>query len=370
MKITGLKLVNSGFIIVTNLKNLIKVFRADLITLSVKTYTPPKESGVFVSTRYGQFRVEEKALRAKITLPHSGIIYTDEFADAVSSVVIKGKRVEIDCGPCSLKSEIISEELMKDSTLERIKNVDGQKVSARKEVKRLSKGLFGFLGKKHVVVTYEKQYETNATEQNLIENYPDSDEFAVSGDNGPGLGFITGVGEFFQLSQDEVDDVFISGWSPQNKYLNAQVVEVSGPVLDYIYEIDRALERDSIVQIKRCDFFKGAESLGIFVENSDNEGEIIINLNGQDESYFDDVFNDLVIHYLEQGKIVFVDYDIADIYQLESKIYESEIYNFFHNRTGAAISVIRKEANIPSFEEHSYIVLEPSYSQASDDTNF
>lgn len=337
------------------------MYRTDPIEFGLKTYVPPKEIKSRVDTKFGPFSIIEGPIKVKISFTHPGIIYTDEFASRVSYLVVKDKKVEIDCGPCSLKSEIIAEELMKEQLLKKIEKADGQKINVRLDLKKLKTGLLGLFGKRHVFVTYTKQNEKAQKEENPFENYTvsiqglkhNSNPFAFWNDAEREEEYTFHEGYIDKLPEDEVDDFFSPAGG--SKYLTAPKVEIFGSVLDYIYEIDHAFNKEGIVQIERSDFF----GLGIFLENGEYENEVIINLNGQNELYFGDVFCDLVTHYLKQGKIILVDYDLEDIYSLENKVLENETYDLIHNKTGATVSFAKRETNTTYIEEHAYVILEP-----------
>lgn len=329
--------------------------RVDLIELGhlrvtspySSTGTPKKNE---VPIQRNGFSFIEKPLRVIVTLEKPDVIYTDDFASQISAYLLSGKTVEVNCGVDSKKAVFVCQELVSGGALEKIKRQDGQEIKTQTYTERKRNSFWDFFGKKHLIVSLTKVKNPKVIIS--TQRQPAQEEFAFV----PLAPALEAYDEQDQkLDEEEVDRFFAS----YGKFTNAPILELEGPLQDYFQEIEKLIKEHGIVEIKRKDLLGNVDFFGLYVEKEVDNQEIVINLNGQDEVHFEEIFVPLVKYFIEKGERVLVDHDALDPYELENKIYESSIYNSICEQTIAELRVEEKEINPFTKEKRIYVVIQP-----------
>lgn len=296
------------------------------------------------------FSLVETPLKARIDLERPEAIYSNDFASTISMQLIQGKTVEINCGIDNKKTAFICQELTLGEALEKIKRQDGQEVKSQSYTKRKRKSFWDIFGTKQLIVSLTR---TNKSKPIILPKREIvQEEFAL-------VPFSQAQEEYNNQNPDldieDIDHFFVS----YGKYTNTPVIEAEYPFKDYYEQMESLLKEHGIVEIKRKDLQGNPEFLGLFVEKEQNSKETIINLNGQDEEHFEEIFTPLVRYFINKGERVLVDHDALDPYELENKIYESPVYSSLCEQTTAELRIEEREINPFTKEQRIYVVIQP-----------
>lgn len=293
-----------------------------------------------ISTIRGDFEVVGNRYEDSFCLNNAAVMYTDEFLSQISASIFVNRRdVEINCGQLGFNSEFIFSELTSREMLERIQKFDREPLDEKNqelkiEVERrnvVEKGaLFGFFSKKYLYLLLSEKIEKE--ENNNHTSYSEIDFEPAPP---------------FDSYQEVVEKL-----SSHSKYFNAPVFE-AGTRLN-IFEVNEALNKYGVVQIVINDRLH----FGLFIENRENPNEVIFNLNGQKENSFEDVFEPLVLYYLDSGKKIYVDYDLNNYEEINKRVFNSEIYRSIIDNSKSAITVKLESINKRE-SPHTCAVLEP-----------
>lgn len=293
-----------------------------------------------VTTVHGDFEVVGNRYADSFHLNNPAVIYTDDFLSQISaSIFVNGRDVEINCGQIGFNSEFICSELTSQELLGRIQKFDRESLDEKNpqlkiETKRknvVEKGkLFGFFSKKYLYLELSERID--GEENNDHSSFVEIDfEPATSFDS-------------YQEIVEKSDF--------HSKYFNAPVFEADTRL--NIFEVNEALNKYGVVQIVRDSKFH----LGLFIEARENPNEVVFNLNGQKENCFEDVFEPLVLYYLDSGKKIYVDYDLNNCEEISKRVFSSEIYRSIYDNSESAITVKLESINKRE-SPHTCAVLEP-----------
>ncbi len=321
-----------------------------------------------VHTPKGVFTVHNEKLMSRIELVNPEVIYTDEFAGEVSNLLFnKGQYVEVKCGAESFKTNFIKDELTSPALLSHIQNADSERISdwenepekqrikPEVEIRREEGAWLGLFGRKNIYVIFDEVELKNTNGDEPETSTRDRSDFKYQSFDYDGDSSDTSVlSRNEALSPELVDEFLDSGGS---KYLSAHRIEVEDSILWNLFEIKRDTERLGIVEVRNKSDKSG---FGLYVEKGKNPDEIVINLNGRDEEYFEGLFLPLVLYLLEEGKKVYIDYDLEDESTIESRIYLNDTYDSIIEKTGAQVNVERITAYNHPRETHTYVILEPA----------
>ena len=292
------------------------------------------------------FSVVEEKTKVSIKLNMPEIVYLkdktsneirEELISQISAFISLGRTVEINCGEVNPKTSYITDELLRKEIIDLIEKQDDQKVEAKKEQRLVGRRNCGF-------VIYENKEERRRSHK--IINFDRLPKFT---DYVP-----------------EEDTDFHS-----NKYLDAPSLVIEKPIYFYLDQLNEMLKKHLIVQIRRKKLHGRLEELGMYVEKDPKTQEIILNLNGQNEFHFIDLFIPLALHYLQKQHPVLIDCDvdssIEDMEKLEEKISQGNTYEQIYKgiiiKTKAEIFVERKTTNPNTNEEHNFIVIKQRKTQ-------
>lgn len=301
------------------------------------------------------FKIIEGPLIAKITLDRANVIYTDDFASCVSAYLQSGKNVEIDCGVENKGTIFIVQELVFGDVLEKVKRQDRLEIKTQTHTERIRKGLWDLFGKKHIFATYSKDSKPKVDDP---EASPLDFHNTLPNNNSSLLQFDGGFEES-QSDQKIVEEEADQFFANYSKYAGAPRLEIDYPFNDFYQQMEDLIHEHGIVEIKRRDLQGNAEFFGLFVKRDKNSNETIINLNSQDEVYFEEIFAPLVRYFVQKGETVLVDHIALDPCELENKIFESPVYNSIQESTGAKIEVEEREVDPDTYETKTYVVLQP-----------
>ncbi len=347
--------------------------RLSSIDATVKSpKNPPNESGSF------SFDEGKRTDIYKLDEANPEDIYSHNFISRVSLSLFRGKIVIINCGeftgerktidqfhPLQLpknpsKVEFIVSELIYGEQAERIRRMDDKDPDKRREIEpsiryeTFNDGLFGFVKQfigfeppPFLFVELKEKGSEMREEEEISFNKPPN--------------FLDYVPIIQQ--KDDYDYSLIGN----NKYLNAPSLIIERPINFYLKQLDKMLEKDSIVQIRRVKTHEIVEKLGMFVEKDPDTGEIILNFNGQNEFHFVELFIPLALYYLEKKSSVLIDCDVElyleDIKGIEERISQGDTYEQIYKgiltKTKAKIYVERRVTNPSIDEEHNFIVMSP-----------
>jgi hypothetical protein len=357
--------------------------RTEPVQLILKTYIPrPVFEEQFSSGR--GFSFKESPLYVKIKLLNPEIAYRkdlqvekEELISVISYGLIRGKSVEIDCGPANLKTNYVAGELIDHNFVKSVQNQDGQSAKAELETRRIRHSFFSIFGTKHNFVTFDRVRERTSRNDN-ISNAPYFEDII------PYEPCVDSETDYLDLPDNSSDfdpvqepdhnlrtEISDDAWeliNEGNRYFKAPIVIVDyDDVYHVVSQIDYWLEQRGIVQIKRRDQNDRIEELGMFLEKEFTDDEVVFNLNGQTENHFRNLFKSLAMYYLRAGKIVMVDCDVElyedDLPKIWDRVLEGEIHDMVYqpivSELGVSIGIERRKVQRAVVEEKNYIVMSP-----------
>ncbi len=317
--------------------------------------SPYKEKSI--ASKEG-FTLAEGLQGVEITLSKPEAIYSKGFIDEVCYSLIAGKNITIDCGLVPKKSMgqflrsfiskkdgaeyknkfyvsragVIAAELTSNEMVEKIEDTLKTIIDVKHEIRTQDKGVLNLFGTKHLLVRYLPEKLT------VQETSPEKDPL---------------IGTIGYLPPNTNEPLYDFGL---NKYTNSktyEIGEIDNVDFDDIYN---TVNINGIIELKRHKQSGELENIGLFVEKSPNQNEIIINLNGQTEKHFEDIFVPLVNSFLKKNTTVVIDKDIYSVNEVRDWVYEDEIYNSITKNGETLLEVEQRQMSI---ETHTCIILTP-----------
>ena len=240
-------------------------------------------------------------------------------------------------------------ELTKDEVLAKLEDVSKKKVNVNKEISHEGNGLFDLLGRRHIFIRFSLEANENVDLNPDVEPF-DYADWEIN---------IPPIANYKRTNTNNFTDFSID--FPKSKYSTALIYQVNDSINnEELDSINYLINQNGIIQLKRADQFGKLEYLGMFVEESVNKNEIIINLNGQTEEHFENIFIPVTSYFLSKGLTVIVDHDIAEPYLVQQNIDEgrNNIYDSIHREMDIVLQVEERRFGD---EIHTCVVLTPSY---------
>ena len=338
-----------------------------------------------VASQNEHYSRSETGRRVTFTFNDYISISSERFVSEASELLQQGKIVEIDCGywgeswwgkghddevpeiyygifqppknPNGREwTKFIASKVLNSDVIERISRQGGDGKDLEVDLRFFyNKGRHWWsVQPRHLFIVIEKA--------NLRNNNISSNTSSFASGSVPFEGLAETRGNSNQNKPDSINNsnVYLDSFDFEvgsgSRYSNASVLEINGPI--FFADLRNLVDKKGIIEIKRTDFSGVPETYGMFVEKGLGKNEIIINLNGQDEAHFEDIFTPIVLYFLQNGKTVLVEWwGPEEIDLLQDRVDHSEIYTSISGKTGCVPKAERLVIS-PVGEEDTFIRLE------------